>query len=69
MKKIILLFMLVIMTANLNRLNAKTVYGWCGNSTELPDGASRDDIILASEILNLLCDMDEVEEIEDPEMP
>ena len=69
MKKFILLFILVIMTANVNRLNARTVYGWFGYTVELPDDATYQEIQLAAEILNLLCDIDEYGEPDEPIEP
>lgn len=71
MKRNVLLLMLVMMTASFNNVNARTVYGWCGYSVELSDGSSRNDIMLAAEILDLLCDIDEygIPDEEDPEIP
>lgn len=70
MKRFLLIVLLAVMTANFSYLNARTVYGWCGYTAQVPDDASYNDIMLATEILNLLCDIDEFGvDIEDPDIP
>lgn len=67
MKKVILLLMLVVMTASSNCLNARPVYGWCGYYFELPDDATREEIDIVHDFLDLLCDIDEEVVQEEPE--
>jgi hypothetical protein len=69
MKKVILLLMLVVMTASSNCLNARPVYGWCGYYYfELPDDATKEEIRIVNDYLDLLCDIDE-EEVQEEQEP
>lgn len=69
MKIVILLLMLVVMTASSNCLNARPVYGWCGYYYfELPDDATKEEIRIVNDYLDLLCDIDE-EEVQEEQEP